>query len=476
MPTITTTGFNTPAYVLVEADWTDTPAVTRAGVTRRNTVTSETVSLRPYTSFDSNGFLALNCGLGLWWDTEPPLNVALEYCTVGADVQTVLSSNPDFETTVAPWTAPTGTFVQSGAFFHSGAFSGLLTPSGTSVTTQANNTAAFSFTAGIPVTLSAWVLSPQGWNGVRIEVAVEYDNGIVETISSTIEILDNGEWRYLEYVFTPAMAGQVTSFNFRVNGLPPNTTLFYVDEIQVTQAQPIAITVCDTVTVTNDNVWLKSPLNPCLDVEIGLCDPILDPCDEDERISYAGTMVEERPPNTVLSEPVNRIYPIPTNRQRRSVRTTLSLVAHDCEARDAVINLNQPGDQLLFQAPATYCIPDRYISVGTLGEVKLSIDQRDDFRLMSLPYVVVERPPGPANGPCGIRIMDLCDIYTSWQSMTLNSLNYIDLLLGMASNQSPTNPLPADARTWDDVDAEFVDWDAVEAGGTRDWDELRDGL
>lgn len=477
MPTITATPFNTPAYVLVQADWTDVPDVTHASVTRTNTVTGEVVTLRPYISYDSGGFLALNCGIGLWWDTEPPLNVPLEYCTVAADTLTTLSSNPDFETTIVPWIAVQGTAVRSTAFAHSGIGSGLLTPTGTGTQVQFGNIDDWLFVAGRPITVEAWAMSPQGWNAVRLTTNLVYDNGISETLTSDPILLDDGEWRYIAFTFTPQLSGTGSSILFRVNGLVPATTLFYIDEFRAAQVLPVAGTACDTVTVTSDSVWLKNPLNPCLDVEIGLCDPQYNDCSEEEtRVSYAGTAAEERPPNTVLSDPVNRIYPIPTNRQRRSVRTTLNLITHDCEARDAVIATNQPGDPLLFQAPATYCIPDRYISVGTLTETRLSVDQREDFRLMTLPYVVVERPAGPANAPCGVRIEDLCDIYTSWQSITLSGLDYEDLLLGMASHESPVNPLPPAARTWDDVEAGFVDWDAVEAGGTRDWDEVRDGL
>jgi hypothetical protein len=54
-------------------------------------------------------------------------------------------------------------------------------------------------------------------------------------------------------------------------------------------------------------------------------------------------------------------------------------------------------------------------------------------------------------------------------------LDWIDLLLGAASNNAPGDD-PAALRTWDEVETEFADWDAVEAGGTRDWGELRDGL
>jgi hypothetical protein len=53
---------------------------------------------------------------------------------------------------------------------------------------------------------------------------------------------------------------------------------------------------------------------------------------------------------------------------------------------------------------------------------------------------------------------------------------YDDLLLGLASDDGPTSGDPGLMRTWDEVQAEFADWTDVEGGGTRDWDELRNGL
>lgn len=477
MPTINATVYPSMDYVLVEADWTDVPAVRYAGVTRRNTVTGETVNLRPYIAYDADGNLLLNCGLGLWWDTEAPLNVPLEYCTVASDVDTNVISNSTFEVALAPWAATGGAAVRSNLFAHTGTWSAQVTPSGTSALVELTDPTDYVIPEGAEVTFEAWVLTPQGWNAGQLEATVLYGGVTQTTFLSRVYSLYPGEWQLLRTTFTMAEAGSLTDTTVRFPGTPAASVLFYIDDVTVTYTAPVAATACETVTVTADTIWLRNPLDPCLDVEVGLCNPAMDfDCEEDSRISYAGMADDERQANTVLSEPVNQIYPIPTWRQRRAPRSELRLIAHDCTARDAILATNQPGSALLFQAPEDYCIPDRYISVGPLVESRISVDQREDFRLMLLPYAVVQRPEGPANGICGSRISDLCDIYTSWQSMTLSGLDWWDLLLGMASNDGPVNPLPPGARTWGDVETEFVDWAAVESGGTRDWGELRDGL
>lgn len=453
------------------------PNVTYAGVTRRNTVTGEIVTLRPYIAYDDEGNLLLDCGQGLWWDTEPPLNVPLEYCAVAADVQTNLAQNCCFENgSVLPWVASSGTFVTSTTFAHEGVNSGRFTPDGTSDNISISQTVT-GFTENEPITMSAWVLTPQGWNSVWLQLDVTYTDATVESFLSPLEILDDNEWRFLQHTFTPSKEIGSAVFSFRFSGIPPNTTLFYLDQIQITQEQAQAATSCETVTVSSESIWLKSPLNPCSDVEIGVCSPMLLDCGEDTRVSYVGHDSEDYAPNTSLWQPINQVYPIPVNRARRSPTSVLRLLTHDCEARDALRLANAPGDPLLFQAPATYCIEDRYISVGVVNESRLSVDQREDFRLVSLPYAVVRRPVGPANGVCGTRIDDLCDIYTSWAAMNIAGLTWTDLLLGEASPSGPGQPEPpAAARTWDEVNTEFADWTAVDAGGTRDWDELEDGL
>jgi hypothetical protein len=474
MPTINATAFNTPAYVLVEVDWTDQPTVTYARVVRRNTVTGEEVTLRPYVAYDGDGNLLLSCGLGLWWDTEPPLNVPLEYCTYAADTLALITTNSDFEIALAPWTGSSATAARSNLFAHQGTWSAELTPVSISGSLT-NDTDSAPFTVGVPLVMQAWAMSPQGYNSVAISMQIQYDDGELVTYTGDSEIIDDGLWQFLTVTTTPVKPGYITNIRFLYYGPAAVTTLFYVDQIGVYQTQAIVTSVCDTVTVASESLWLKNPLNPCLDVEIGLCSPAMDfDCEEDSRVSYVGMADDALAPNTVVSEPANRKYPIPTNRVRRAPRSELRLLAHDCDARDAVLAANDPGDPLLFQAPVDYCIPDRYLSVGEETESRISRDQREDFRLMLLPYVVVQRPEGPANGICGARFEDLCDIYASWAAMTIGGLTYYDLLLGLASGQGPFTP--TEGRTWLDVETGFANWLAVEAGGTRDWGELRDGL
>lgn len=475
MPTITATPFTTEAYVRIDADWSDMPEVVYAGVQRTNTVTGETVLLRPYVAYDGEGNLLLSCSQGLWYDTEPPLNVALTYCLIASDVQTLLSQNPSFETGTAPWTASGGVLTQSATYAHDGTFSGLLTPNGTSAGSSIRHPTITGILADIPVTVSAWVLTPQGFNAFQIGYTFTYDNGLTQAVVSNTEILDDLEWTYVSVTMTPASAASITSLSIHTLGVAPNTTLFYVDQFQVTQQRPVTVNACTTLTLTDlTTVRLKDPVNPCSDVIIGLCSPLLNDCEEDTRISYAGQAgAQTRPANSLVIEPTDREFPIPESRSRRSPRTELRLIAHDENARDDLLQINAPGSVLLLQLPPVYHQEDRYISVGDFTENYISIDQREQFRLMNAPYITVGRPDGASNGVCGTRLQDMCDLYTSWSAMVTAGLTWVDLLLGEASNDGPGSD-PSELRTWDEVDTEFASWDAVHTGG-RTWDGLRDG-
>lgn len=479
MVTLNATVYPDEAYVLVEADWSSHPTVNYANVTRRNTVTGEVVTLRPYISYDGAGNLLLDCSLGLWWDTEPPLDVALEYCATAADVVTALSQNPTFEVTAAPWVAINGaTVARDCTVAHSGSCSLRITPDGTTGSPGAAQTVPMAVVANVPTTVSGWFMAPAGWNAVALQLSFTYTDGKSETITTAVEILDDGEWRYLSATFTPRL-GIIGNATFRAltYGIPSGATLFYIDDIAVSNNQVVTDTACETVTVVGDGFWLKSPLHPCDDIAVDICSPMLGDCDEGARVSFASMASETYAPNTVLLIPANRRRPIPAYRVRRDVASTLRLIAHDCDARDAILSANEPGDPLLWQAPALYCTPDRYMSVGELEDSRISVDHREPFRLVSLPHVAVDRPEGPADGVCGARIIDLCDIYTSWGALLIAGLTWTDLLLGLASPNGPGQPEPpVGARTWGEVETEFAGWAAVEAGGTRDWGELRDGL
>lgn len=481
MPTIAATAFPDEAYVRVDVSWLDIPAVLYARVIRINTVTGEETLLRPYVAYNAAGDLLLDCGLGVWWDTEPPIGVPLQYRTEAADILTNAAINSSFEAGTAPWVGAGGTLTQSAVFFHAGANSGLMTPTGSAFASTIAQT-SIPVIPGLPMTASGWVLSPQGWNAVRLRL--RFFNGVTQvgvTVDTPMEIVDDVEWRYLTVTATPPTDATTASLTFEASGTPPAATLFYVDQLEAAQYVPvpnIATTAALTVTATFP-FYLKDPVNPCNDRALTKCMP--GPLTAAACNTTPGMMVqsygpqERYDPNSVLLQPVNRRRPIPVVRERRDVDSLLTIITRTFADRDLVKATLQPGTPLLFQSPPEYGIADAYIAVGVVSIDRGVPDHRIQPRFFSLPHSAVDRPDGPANGVCGARIDDLCDIYATWSAMFIAGLTYTDLLRGTASPSGPGQPPLAGLRTFDEVKAEFATFNAVN-NGVRTFTGLRNGL
>lgn len=225
-------------------------------------------------------------------------------------------------------------------------------------------------------------------------------------------------------------------------------------------------TVTSAIVNIDDNgeLHLKDPVNPCHDIRVAVC--IDDVCtDSDPGTFYAGHSSDVHHALSINLLPVNATKPIVISRLRQAPESVLVLGTQDCDDADAMVLLHSPGTPLLWQSLPEYCMADRYISVGDYTVSRLGVDQRLEVRIHQQPYLQVERPAGPGNGPCGVRWNDLCDIYDTWDEMAAAGLTWNDLLLGYASDAVP------ERRTWDDVLAEYTDWDDVQASNV-DWDDV----
>lgn len=226
--------------------------------------------------------------------------------------------------------------------------------------------------------------------------------------------------------------------------------------------------------VSAGSFWLKDPVRPCHDREVPLCvDGINDypgVCTVESGISFLSIGTELYDTNGAQLRPMSRRRPIPIVRPRRDASTVLRLATSTFTARDDVLELVIPGTPLLFQGPAEYGVPDRYMDVGQVADDKMSTDMRWQARRIALPYDTVDRPSGPAQGICGVRVADLCDVYSTWDAMTAANISTESILRGAASVPNPV----AAWRDWDAVDAGYADWDA-EAAGNVDWTDLLDG-
>lgn len=270
--------------------------------------------------------------------------------------------------------------------------------------------------------------------------------------------------------------------------VPLDTSVYYITESPqapcIPAADPCAPCVPVTVqtlpsTMPSGGIFrLKDPVRPCHDQPMPLCFTQANNADDDGEfcipgsgIFFASMSTEAYAPNSILLNPVNAALPLSISRARRGVSSTLQVVTRTFDDRDAILTLNAPGSPILVQAPLAYGIADRYMAVSTEDVDRGLSDHRFQVRVIDLPYVQVARPAGPMQGPCGSQMDNLCDIYDTWQELDDSGLNWDDLIRGRASTAG--GPGTTGYRTWDDVQADFVDWNAVELGNT--WIDVEQG-
>lgn len=538
MPTITPFVYPTLFNVRVEVNWSDVTQATHATVWRVDCATGERSQLRPYVSYNDDGYLALSCGQAIFWDTEAPLDTCFYYCTTAQDAagnETTTAVSPvvfdNFNrVNVDTWNNATSgqTWVLSAAaadYDVNGSRGTHAQPSiavrNSQITVTGNLTEAYVETgvsqlatgdtlfnalalgldgnnlymarmqfrtdgtarlellkrvAAVQTTLVAAVtIGPYVANtmySIKLEV---YPGSVVRAKSWLATDPEPEAWTVSatdsSLLTTPALI-------LRSQGGAANTNvglLYLWDNASAGDvcATTEVIEACSeqiTLDSGDTTFMLRDPLNPCHDRQVGICWTPDPNCVPGEGIFFARMESEQYPGRGTALQPVNSRRPVPVVRQRGDAESTLVLVTRDFASRDAVLELNEPGTPLLWQAPPGYGIPDRYMAVGTVGVDRYNVDHRFQPRVMSLPFVTVDRPEGPSNGVCGARVDDLCDTFDTWDEIIAAGLTWADLLRGAASGDIPD----IGTRNWNDVNATYASWNAVQAGNV-DWDDVLDG-
>lgn len=262
--------------------------------------------------------------------------------------------------------------------------------------------------------------------------------------------------------------------------LPLDEDVFYTTEALRGPCDPNPVTclpcipvvaVSTTVSVpSNGNFYLGDPVRPCRDQTVPLCftNPVDPTCIPGQGIFFASMGDEAEQDNSIIVNPVNRRNPLSISRDRRGIDSVLTLVTRTFDDRDALRLLAAPGSLLLWRGPANYGIADTYMAVGVLGTARGLSDHRVQPRVMTLPFVTSDRAAGPSTGVCGSRVMDLCDTYDTWDEMEVAGLTWEQLIFGLGSG-----PVPGFV-TWNDVLADFADWNAVNSGGNT-WNDIEAG-
>lgn len=523
----------TRPYVRLEGSWADTPSVDFARVLRVDSATGECVALRPYVCY-SNEYLALSCGHGLWWDTEAPFDREFYYLTQGLDAPCVpgaLAVQDSFARNTAngwgvppigggPYTLNGGVAGDYSTTTAAGGLAGILVnaPSTTKLTRVGPTIAAVRLRGAVrpeqvatggpfdlgylfrsPTvtdryevlvrfetaattrlrlvrsgTLVADVALPYAYNGVSsFAIRVEADGAQIRARAWEVSLPDPVAWQIDVTDSTPLVAGGQVGGIVRVQAGNTNNNTPHWEYLEVEDmCKPCVPTTAQTPTLSipsDGRFWLKDPVRPCNDQPVPLCQasaPLLPDCGGDGGILFVGVTADVYASNGYSLRPNNRRRNIAITRPRSDAASSLRLQTLTFDDRDDLVALLAPGSPLLFQGPQNYGVPDRYMDIAPVPVSPELSDLRIQVRTEVLPYNTVDRPVGPTQGICGARVADICDQFPTVQSAIDAGLSYDDLLR--------VPGLDPDARTWDDVNSEFADWNAVNTGG-RDWAGLQAG-
>jgi len=248
------------------------------------------------------------------------------------------------------------------------------------------------------------------------------------TVPVRVNTASNSSGNYIEL-----SGGEATLYDTEV---PLDTPVTYIaDGLIGTTAAGTATSspASGVVVASGNNLWLKAPLRPWADQRLVLSVPQEPDCVPESAIFFVSMDTENRANRTVVNVVNNRKNPIPAQRTRGGIGSTLNLVTRMFVDRDNVITLNADGDPLMLEGPAAYGIPDQYMSVDSYSVSRLTTNHRRQFRAHSLPYVEVDRPAGLAEGILGGRFADMCQKYATFAAATAAGLTWELAVRGQGS-------------------------------------------
>lgn len=517
MPTITATAQPLTGHVLLTLDWSDVPTVSFVRVLRILSDGSSTV-VRAHTFVDPSGdYIELSGGAAVLYDTEAPLDVPISYrmegLGAGAGDGAMLDfvANDTFTRVVAnSWGSMT-----SGQTYLRDALAADYDVTGTVGTIQPttlnanyntwvdvfelNTEQVISFSLNtLPATNTIqygldgrFIDSNNGYVGKVsiattgvITLSITQRLGGVETTlaTTTLGVLlaaTSYSMRFrvvdtsLKLKFWLTSMGepgswdlQVTDTTFTINGtnvgvFMRNNTASTVHILSVDDYTVNAELLTPQVLASGSDLWLKSPLHPWADQRVQLSVPQEPDCIPESAIFFQAMAEETRANRTNVFNVNNRQNPIAAARLRGGITSTLGLITRRFIDRDNVILLNASGDPLMFQGPADYGIPDRYMTVGDYQISRLSTDHRIQWRSHLIPHVEVDRPAGLADGVLGNRWIDLCALYETFGDAQAAGLTWFMVLLGLGS----LSPTPTGFRFYFEIPLDFATYGAIPAGG-----------
>lgn len=477
LPGITAVANPVAGNVYLRVDWSTIPSATYAAITR---IRADGVSalVRMNTSTDTSGnYIELSGGQAIVYDTECPLDLPVTYLTtaltaagVSPTTGTTTLVYEDFESGLVGWSTSAAAFGQSPSHPYAGTRCGDLTV--TSSTTQAYARKNTSVTAGSLITFSGFFYSVPGIASGNSYLSIDWldVNGSYISSSGVTATLSAATWTPLIFSVNAPSNAATASFGPTLFGSPAIGTELFVDNLlMTTPAALTSATSTEVILQSSQRLWLRDPVNPFNNVQIGLTPPSYasPDCVPGEGIFFAPGADQNLGTQSTNFSVSNRSTPLPLNQVRAAATSTLNLILRTFGDEDVLTALLSNGTPLLLDVPAQYGISRRFINIGDLTLSRVSSDMRRQWQFAGLPYARTSRPGGLAYGTLGTRWADLCTpTYPTFADATNAGVTWAGVLAGWASSTRTAMTF----RTWGSVNTDFANWIAVNNG--RTWQQL----
>lgn len=195
---------------------------------------------------------------------------------------------------------------------------------------------------------------------------------------------------------------------------PLDVALVYTATLTTT---PFTVTTAAPVTLASDGrCWLGHPGRPGLNV----------------RPLVAELQLTQRTARSQVLAVLGRAKPIGQSLRRNSQEGSLMVRTSTAAEFAALEALIDDGSPLLLRGPDDWvAYGHRYIQVGDVVAERLTRVGTDARFLVTLPWIEVERPTGPAEGGAGFRWDDVIAEYATWADVVAANATWADVTNGV---------------------------------------------
>lgn len=182
------------------------------------------------------------------------------------------------------------------------------------------------------------------------------------------------------------------------------------------------------------SAWLKDPLRPWADIELDFCDTAAGHSSgcttPDPAFIWGGLGDQKWNDDAGLFTVLDSETPADVWARRKFADGTMRFFTRTLDAIDRVYDLFTAGGPLLLQLPPEYGWHDRFIQPGQVTQEYGSRDQRRPLRSWTVPFTVVDRPLGPAQGTACANWCAVQESFSTFGDMTATGMTWLDLLEG----------------------------------------------